>query len=278
MVDTPPTSVLRRRVAGIPVLYLAGGAVVILAVVAWRMRASNPETPSEDTGNDVPMETNQNDEAQLDSDGYAAFTAKGSITAAPPEKIETEKPEETNSTWLKKAVEARVKEGASAGTVQNALQAYLAGAQLTYAQGQERDRAIKTFGLPPNPPDQTNPVGAPAAPAKSQGPLPRGHKVTNGNDDTYAEIARIYYPTADSASVTLIANANRSRLTGTGPFSPGTIVQVPKYSVPKYYTSTKKTDTAAEIAKKNATSSSAIITLNPGMKFPVKAGTRVRVA
>lgn len=271
-------SFLRKRVAGIPVAYLLGGGVVVLAVVAWRMKS----TSGEDT-DDIPMEEEQNQDARIDLDtgqGYDAFVAKGSITAAPAPKPEDNTPEETNNTWLKKAVEWRVSQGASAGTVQNALQAYLAGAQLSAAQGAERDRAVKQFGLPPDPSEKTNAISAPiSAPiARSQGPLPRYHKVTNSSDDTFVELAKIYYPTADRTSVTLIAEQNRYRLVGSGPFKPGTQVKVPAYRAPKYYTSTKKTNTLSEIARKNGLSKSNVQAFNPGMKFPLKSGTRVRVA
>ena len=282
--DAPSApSFLRRRVAGIPVLYLAAGGVAVLAVVAWRMRATN------DAETDVPMETNQN--ADADDPGsttlntgdtsYDGFVAKGSITAAPAEPPEQNVPEETNQTWLKKSVEFRVKQGASGGTVQSALQKYLSGSQLSYAEGQERDKAIKEFGLPPDPPEQTNPVNAPVVitPAKPQGTLPRYHRVVNANDDTFADIARIYYPTADSTSVNLIARYNYGRLVGSGPFKVGTTVYVPKYNVPKYYRATKSIDTASEIGRKNGNvPARGIEALNPGMKFPVKSGKRVRVA
>lgn len=280
MAENPPTSFLRRKVAGIPVIYLLGAAAVALAVLAWRMQNapdSDVEPGAEAASDAVPMETVQNN-SDVNTD-YDGFVAKSSITAAPAEKVEEEKPEETNAQWLKKSVEWRVSQGASGGTVQAALQAYLSGATLSVEQGAERDKAIKQFGLPPDPPEKTGTaVAAPViAPAKSQGTLPRYHKVVNTNDDTFADIARIYYPTYDATSVTLIANANRGRLVGSGPFKAGTSVYVPKYAVPKYYTSTKKTNTASEIAKKNGISVSALTALNPGMKFPLKSGTRVRV-
>lgn len=93
----------------------------------------------------------------------------------------------------------------------------------------------------------------------------------------YAKIASIYYPSSDKTSVDLLRNANRGRLVTDGPWRVGTYVQVPKYVTPKYYMSTKKTDTEAEIAAKNGISRPSLRALNPGMKFPVKAGTRVRV-
>lgn len=286
MAENAPTSFLRKRIAGIPVLYLAGGAAVVLAVIAFRMRQS--EDPSEDgvsPSTDVPTEEIQNDMVNAaDGTNYDPFVAKGSITAAPADQVTPDPPkvEETNEDWLKKGVQWQINtKGQSAGVAQEALQAYLRGSQLSIAQGAIRDSTIKEFGLPPDPPDRTSTAPAPGptlAPAKSQGPLPRYHKVINTNDDTFAKIARIYYPTYDDTSVDLLEKANVGRLANAGPFRAGTTVYVPKYNVPKYYTATEKTDTAAEIGKKHGVSALAIQRMNDGMKFPVKKGTRVRVA
>ena len=273
MADEPSTSFLRRKVAGIPVMYLLGAVAIVLVVIAIRMKPS-ASTDDGATSEDVPMETIQNDSVDGSYDG---FVAKGSIVAAPPEKPEDNTPEETNASWLKKAVEWRVQNGASGGTVQAALQAYLAGSALSAEQGAERDKAIQQFGLPPYPPDSTATKDAPLVPARAQGPLPRSHTVTNANDDTFAEIAKLYYPTSDRTSVDLLRRNNYNRLVGDGPFRPGTTVWVPKYTTPKYYTSTKRYDTEAEIAKKNGISRPQLRALNPGLKFPVKSGTRVRV-
>ena len=38
MTENPPTSFLRRKVAGIPVIYLLGAAAAALAVLAYRMK------------------------------------------------------------------------------------------------------------------------------------------------------------------------------------------------------------------------------------------------
>ena len=94
--DAPATGIMRRRVAGIPVVYLAGGGVIVLAIVAWRMRTAN-DAPADNA--DVPMDEAQNDTAndEIDSAGYDAFTAKTSITAAPPEKEDPIEVVETNT-------------------------------------------------------------------------------------------------------------------------------------------------------------------------------------
>ena len=281
--SNPPTgkSFWRRRVAGIPVIYLAAGIVAILAIVAFRMRNTNADTTMAE---DVPMEADQNSEAdQFDTAydaSYAQFSTKGSITAVPAESANQDSVVETNETWLSKAVAWNIQKGVSAGTAQNALQAYLSGADLTATQGVIRDNTVKEFGLPPDPPSMTNPT--PATPSASdiprrQGPLARTHIVKNASENTYAKLAALYYPTADSTSIALIRSKNVGRLASDGPFAVGTGVRIPQYVVPKYFMSTKKVDTAREIAAKNGISDDAIRALNPGAKFPVKSGTRVRV-
>ncbi len=272
---------MRRRVVGVPVMYWLLGGVGVLAIVAYRMRTTSDN--SADSEPDVPLGDQQNDTATGDPDAdYSPFNTRASIVANPIDRVPVDQPEieMTNALWLKKAVEWRVSKGQSGGTVQAALQAYLNGDRLTIEQGQERDLAIKEFGLPPDPPSttSTDPTPVMAAPAKAQGPLPRYHTIINSNDDSYAKLASIYYPTSNADSVNTIERANIGKLSGVGPFRSGTRVYVPVYRVPVYYTSTKKTNTAAEIARKNGTNTAALYALNDRMKFPVKAGTRVRVA
>lgn len=277
---TVPTkgSFWRRKIAGIPMIYLVGAIVGVLAIVAFRMRNTN----ADDTmAADVPMETDQNSEADQFDDkyntSYDAFTTKGSISAADPGQTTQEAIVETNETWLAKAVPWNIKKGVSAGTAQNALQAYLAGSNLTMEQSTIRDQTIAEFGLPPDPPSRTSATPTTTPTARNQGPLPRYHKIESTSDNTYAKIASIYYPSSDTTSVTLLRNANKGRLVTDGPWKIGATVYVPKYVVPKYYISTKKTNTATEIAKKNGISTASLTALNPGVKFPVKAGTKIRV-
>lgn len=293
MADTSTSSgsFWRRKIAGIPMIYLAGGIVAILAIVAFRMRNTNSDSDTVDQ----PMETDQNSDSDAASDydtafdqsvaDYSGFTAKGSVTAAPADNTgaTSEPVVETNETWLAKAVQWNITKGVSAGAAQSALQAYLNGSNLTHDQGTIRDNTVKEFGLPPDPPSSTNatpnpPTAATPSPiARRQGPLARNHKVMNTSENTYAKLAALYYPTADATSIALIRRANVGKLVGDGPFAIGTLVRIPQYVAPKYYTSTKKTDTLKEIAAKNGISQDGVRALNPGMKFPVKSGTRVRV-
>ena len=275
------TGLLRKKVAGIPVVWVAGAGVAVLAVYAYRTHANTDQSTNQDQQGDTSDDPDSQAAAidQKYQTSYDQFTTKGSVSAAPPGDTTQEPEVETNTSWLKKGIQWQISKGVSAGVAQSALQTYLSGSNLTYDQAQIRDAVIKEFGLPPDPPDKTNNPDQPkvADVGKAQGPLPRTHIIKGTADNTYAKIATLYYPSGDTASVTLLANANRTKLTGSGPWKVGTGVYVPKYSVPKYYTSTKKTDTLKEIAAKNGVSQASVRALNPGMKFPVKSGTRVRV-
>lgn len=288
MADEPQTpSFLRRKLFGrVPVLYVLAAGVVVLAVVAWRMKASSDATPDDTSGaTDEPSDTSTID--PIATGDVSGVTNTGGFVANPQPAIVTNDDGTTgnatiadNQTWLRKSVEWLVANGQNAGYAQQALQAYLNGEQLSYGQGQLRDRAVKQFGLPPEQFNVGGTLGKPADPAKKQGPLPRTHVVKGPNDNTYAKLAQLYYGNGDSAHVNLIKAENTPQATwgnSNGPFPVGSGVRIPAYIAPVYYRSTKKINTLAEIASKNGRSQNDIQVLNPGMKFPVKSGTRVRV-
>lgn len=73
------SDIASKKVAGVPVLYLAGGAVAILAVVAWRMK------PAPEVADTVPTE-----DALLDENGiadgsnpYAGMATNGTVVVQP---------------------------------------------------------------------------------------------------------------------------------------------------------------------------------------------------
>jgi|SRR6478736_2030108 len=273
-----PTGFLRRKAFGkIPIIYIIGVFVLMLAIVAYRMKANAP-TDTTDT-------TAATDAAAASDDvlatGNTDSLATGGTVTVPPASnpIVGNAAISDNQTWLRKGVEFLGSRGVGAGNAQVALQAYLNGDQLSYQQGVWRDSTVKELGLPPEAFQAGTTLGKPAAPAKQQGPLPRGHRVVGPNDNTYAKLAQLYYNNASAGNVAFIKAANTPGPLGdgNGPFSVGTIVQIPKYVTPVYFTSTKTINTAREIAVKNHISVNDLNVLNPGMTFPVKPKTRVRV-
>jgi hypothetical protein len=266
---------MSRKILGVPALYLVGLFVAILAVVAWRMKAA-PTTEGDAENTDGSTIEPPNVDAVLDGD-YSGLATNGTVTVTQPgANAETVIVDvETNDKWIAKGVNYLVSQGVtSAGKAQIALSAYVNGDALTYDQGRLRDAVIKQYGVPP----ETVTPGRTGSPtAKRNGNPPTTHVVVGGNDDTYRELAQLYYGRTDNPTIDLLQVANTS-LGHAGPYAKGTRVMIPAYRVPKYFTSTKTTDTATEISAKNGISPVQLAELNDGMKFPVKPGTRVRVA
>lgn len=144
--ETPSVSSLRsRKILGVPVLYLAGAGVAVLAVYAWRLKpaANTPaDTASEPTDGPAPA-------------GEYLYPAmpSGTVVVAPSDApLSGNASVGTNEEWLRAGVAYLIADGMGGGQAQEILQAYLEGAQLSYTQGQVRDKVIAELGLPPFPP------------------------------------------------------------------------------------------------------------------------------
>lgn len=276
MADAVPTSFLRRKVFGrIPMLYVLLGGAVILAVVAWRLKpatAPQDNTATDSAATDAPPEISDLTPNVDNSGGFVANPQPAQPAAPGNAGIED------NQTWYRKGVEFLVQHGEDSSNAETALSKYLEGEQLSYAEGQLKNKVVLEYGPPPEYFKPGGTQGKPSDPARQQGPLPRNHIVKGPNDDTYADLARLYYSNASAANIALIKAENTPNgLSGDGPWPVGTSVRIPKFIDPVYFTSTKRDNTLSEIASKNGRSTADIQTLNPGMKFPVKPGTRVRV-
>lgn len=131
-----------RKILGVPVLYLLAGAVVIFAVYAWRMKASEPPAPDAEA-----MDTS----TAPDTEGtYLTPTlSTGTVIVAQPPAQSGNASITTNEEWIKAGVAHLATQGVSGGTALQTLQAYLNGAQLSYTQGQHRDSVIAKYGVPP---------------------------------------------------------------------------------------------------------------------------------
>lgn len=126
----------------------------------------------------------------------------------------------------------------------------------------------------PTPPNQPTTPRPSTAPASKQGEPPLNHVVKGSRDNTPAELARLYYGTNSTDAINKIKAANDTTLP---PYPVGSSVHIPEKYEPKYFDATAHIDTEYEIARRNNTTADKILALNPGMHFPVKAGTRVRV-
>lgn len=275
---------LSKKVAGIPVSVLLLVGVLVLAVVAWRMR----DKATGDAGTDVGVASDSSvgdpatDAADPAGDAYSGFTANPTPTYDP--SVGNTTTVDTNSAWVKRGTEWAIANlHVSGGDAQQALQLYVDGEQLSYAQGAIRDAVMKQYGAPP---ENFTPGGTGAKPtgsnpaAKPQGTPPCVHTVKGTNDNSLTALIHLYYGGANDAPANsaydLIQAANPSLPQG-GPYPVGTKVNIPKFVNPVYFTATKTAVSASAIAAKNGISTYQLGVLNDGVKFPVKVGTKVRV-
>lgn len=272
-------ALMERKVFGIPVLYLVGGLVAILAVVAFRMKP----------GVDVPAEE---ETASIDAvDEGDPFGVNPPLVGGGGTPVQYPDPNtpstvDDNDKWLRRAAEWLAGQGhATADQSMRALQRYLMGEQLSMAEGKLRDLAIDHFGYPPETVESGGDVPVPDPPTVPTTPTPKKyiapgfHTVTGSSDDSYTDMARLFYGRTDNAAIDLIQSYNIAQ-GHEGPFKVGTRFWIPAYAGPKYVKATASMRTAAQIISKNPPLNSVkmLNELNDGMKFPVAIGTKVRVA
>jgi hypothetical protein len=263
-----------KKIGGVPVIYLAGGGAVILVIVAWKMKTvatPTEEEVGEEVGEDVgEVTTTAPSGTAVDYSGLATGGAT-SYAVYEPEPVETTV--ETNETWGKAAVTYLSEQGYSTLSAQRAIANYLAGADLSYDESMAVEKATKKLGVPP---EAVTPGKTGSEPAKKQGTLPRVHVVKGVNDNTVAKLATLYYARKDDVATDLLEAANIA--IGKGPWGTGQKVTVPKWRSAKYVTARRGMTMLRDIARKNGTTQAKVRELNDELKFPVKVGTRVRVA
>lgn len=277
-----------KKIGPVPVPVIALVVVVILAVVAWRMKAT-AGVPTEEIAA-VEEETAAAADLQDAEGRIPPFVANPPASGSPVPDTDGQIGQvDSNDQWMRRAIEWLAGQGhATADQATIAMQRYLAGEQLSIAEGRLRDLAISHFGLPPELPESggtvdpvvTTPVPTTPVPSAPKRYIAPGfHTVTGPSDDSYTDMARLFYGRGDNAAIDLIQSYNVSR-GHQGPFPVGTRFWIPKYAAAKYVTATKTMRTAAQIIGKNPplNSTKMLTELNDGMKFPVAIGTRVRVA
>ena len=270
--DMPP--ILKRKIAGVPVSILLLILVAGLLYMAIRMKSSS--------STDTTASTDLGDSGTAtDSNGQSAdqpiFLANPSQTVSTSTDTTTDSTTSTatDQTWANGAIAWLItQQHASVTNATNAITKYLAGQQLSQDEGRLRDLAVKQFGPPPESGYVQTSTAGYAGPAVRQGNPPTTHTVKGKSDNTPEELARLYYGMTTRDVVQFLESSNTSLTT---PYPVGTKVTIPRYHAVKYYTSTQRNNTAAEIARANGRDIAAITALNPGMHFPVKVGTRVRV-
>lgn len=274
---------VKKKFLNVPFLYWALAAVTILAIVAWKLNPTTAEevTDPDDAGNADPSAAGGlNDPTTAD---YDSLLPSGTVIVAPQAQPAADAVEQTNDMWARSAIMYLINDkGVSPGDAQTAITLYLQGADLSTEQAGWRDLAIKKLELPPEPLDTIGTVTTPAgaSPQRQFTNFPGKHTVKSNSDHTPTQLAALYYGSGKWVlGANKIAEMNHSYGPASTTYPAGTVVTIPEWREPVYYTSTATTNTAAKIAAKykpNLTATQ-VNDLNPGMAFPVKVGTKVRV-
>jgi hypothetical protein len=267
----------RKKVIGVPLLYWGLAAAAVLAYVAYK-------TKSTVTGGDSGDGTATGDTSAEAGSGGAAgdlssLNTTGTVVVQPQTQPVADAVEETNDTWLQAAVDYVVNDAkiATYGDAQAALVAYLNGDDLTFDQGKIRDAALSKVKLPPEGVAKIGVTGT--APAQKQfTSFPGKHTVKGTNDNTAAKLATLYYGNGDALHADRISELNTTLGPNSSTFSVGTVVSIPPWTTPAYYTVTGKNgDTYyTYIASKHGVSVAMLQALNPSQTVPLKVGTKVR--
>ncbi len=159
----------RKKVLGVPVLYVAGGLVAVLAVYAWKAKKTVSETAAS-------ADTFSSTDASAPIGEAFPELSSGTVVVAPATPAATvETGFESNDEWIKAGISQL--EGESPTAVQGALQAYLNGQQISYQQGRWVDSVLRMQGAPPFLQDvggvaaETAPV-RPSTPSNTPTPAP----------------------------------------------------------------------------------------------------------
>jgi hypothetical protein len=270
--------IAKKKVAGVPVLYLAGGFVIILAVVAYKMKSSTGAVTSDANANDAANPSGADSSANTAAD-YSGLSTGGTVVVAP--STTTEKAAvETNETWGRSAVAYLITDKhVPPGDAQTAINLYLQGADLSFEQGGWRDAAIVKLGQPPEPLETIGKTSA--APAQKQfSNFPGDHVVKGANDNTPSKLAALYYGSGNTNNTNLIVEYNHSLGPASSTYLAGTKVHIPSRANPGYFTATSNTRYQSQIVKAahvTGLTEQRLLDLNPNLSFPVNAGTKVRV-
>lgn len=267
--------IVKKKVVGVPVLYWALAAVVILGIVAWRMKPA-PETAVTD---DPDAENGATDPLTDPGSDYSGLATQGTVTVVQGgTTTQQEAKEQTNEDWERAAVAYLIEDKKVTATdAQAAISKYLDGVDLTFDEGALKNAAVAKLGLPPERLSSVGAVGT--APAQKQFSLfPGRHTVKGPNDNTPGKIAQLYYGNSGKAYVDTIVSQNFRYGGATTTYTPGTIINVPTWYEPRYVTVSKTTGQyPSQIGAKNGIDYKVVEGLNPGVSAPYAIGTKIRV-
>lgn len=256
-----------KKVAGVPVLYLALGAVIIFAVVAWKMKT----TSGTDTGTPDDGTTDPNGDGGLapTPNPYDSLDSNGTVTVVQgplgPTTGNSTTPL-TNDDWVRQGAAYLVQQKqVSSATAISALTKFVNGDDRSYDEQALVDIVVNSSGLG-LPPDNVGGGGAVGSkPAQTQGTPPLWHVVKGASDNNYQALAILYYG-ANSAGTKndLIQGDKANASLGDGPFNPGTKVWIPAYHEPKLYVTPISGMSRQTIAAKNGITVAQLTIFNNG--------------
>lgn len=274
-------AILHKKVAGIPAVYLIGAAVAVFAFIAWKLK------PAASMADDTTVGTESSDNAGTDLTGvttgdnagsvYDSLKTAGTVVVAPStDTTDTTTTVKTNATWISDGTAWLVMTDKATGSAANAaLTKYVNAQDRSYDEQYLVDLWYAQGGPPPDGVDPGGAVGA--KPAKTQGTPPLTHTVQGTSDNTYGDIATLYYGHNEQATYDLVQAANVDKIGTSGPFSPGTKIVVPAYHIPKMYVLPKDMSNT-QIAAANGITQQQFIALNNTSTAQWKKGASVRVA
>lgn len=271
--------IAQKKIFNIPVLYIAAAAVIVLAIVAWRMKPSpDTDTSGVDPENALDGITDIDGVAVSPGNPYAGYNTSGTVVVAPQQPEEPEVIVKTNEDWVKESAEWLTASKKATGIeAASALNKFVSGEDLSYDEGQLVNAAIVEKGQPPDSIGNPGTIGQ--QPARRQFSGSNGtHTVKGTNDNTYQKLAVLYYGNGDALHVNRIAEYNTKLGPATATFDPETKIVIPTYVNPVYYTVTgKNSDNRFKtIAAKAGATPAMIQALNPTISEPIPTGTKVR--
>lgn len=267
----------KKKIAGVPVLYLAAAAVTVLLVLAWRMK-STPDPEVTDVGNTDDLA----DAANALENPYDGLSGSGTVIVqqTPVDADATPEDPKTNETWVRDGAEWLVSKNMASGTVAfGALNKYVTGADRSYDEDSLVNAVIKEKGMPPESIAEGGGVGAKPL-TRQFTTLPGVHKTIGG--ENYTQIATLYYGQGSIENRDLLQGANTQYGLSEGPFPTGTAINVPKYHSPRYYVTPKAGMTKSQVAAANGISFDVLRAYNNGPKYESMTtfpkGYRLKVA
>lgn len=276
-----------KKVAGIPVIYLALAIGVIALYGAFKVKSKpTPPAATDAASTDAPAgdgtDTTQPVFTATPTVTQPSGVNTGSVTA-------TSGPD-TNALWQRRSIDWLRQNGYDISTATQAINKYLNSEELSQVEAGARDKAVQQFGLPPE--DIPNspvtpappPIVAPVSPGvpvfsgrpSKQGVPPTSHTVHGNGDNSVTDLCNLYYGRSTYIEWNLLKAWNPGKDL-TAPIPNDTVVHIPKFVNPVWYKATSATRTLYAIAAKNGDSAAFVQALNPSKHFPVPIGTSVRV-